>query len=241
MGILVQREFMVSTDDRQEFERQSRLGLWEDQRNNGSQMIAFGSWAFGGDASVVVTHSAYADFDHWTATRRWGKFSLEPEREEEARHWRQIFAGRSRLIRYSSAAIYDYEDDLSEPLPKWRNVGEPRVPLPPTFGQQSIVAETKYELKVDARDLFRETTTQAIFPWWRDNGVRPLIFGSNPLGTGNNVVVIAAYRDISAWHEKARPRSGTAVSAWDKRAGTVETESTRLLMVQTPFGEPVKS
>ncbi len=40
MGILVQREFMVSTDDRQEFERQSRLGLWEDQRNNGSQMIA---------------------------------------------------------------------------------------------------------------------------------------------------------------------------------------------------------
>ena len=39
MGILVQREFKVQTDDRQEFERQSRLGVWEDQRNNGSQMI----------------------------------------------------------------------------------------------------------------------------------------------------------------------------------------------------------
>lgn len=68
MGVLVQREFTVAMDDRAEFERQSRLGVWEDQRNNGSQMIAFGSWAFGGDSSVVVTHSVYADFDHWTAT-----------------------------------------------------------------------------------------------------------------------------------------------------------------------------
>ena len=39
MGVLVQREFTVAMDDRAEFERQSRLGVWEDQRNNGSQMI----------------------------------------------------------------------------------------------------------------------------------------------------------------------------------------------------------
>ena len=29
MGILVQREFSVAKDHRQEFERQSRLGAWE--------------------------------------------------------------------------------------------------------------------------------------------------------------------------------------------------------------------
>ena len=29
MGVLVQREFTVGADDRTEFERQSRLGVWE--------------------------------------------------------------------------------------------------------------------------------------------------------------------------------------------------------------------
>ena len=29
MGVLVQREFTVAMDDRTEFERQSRLGVWE--------------------------------------------------------------------------------------------------------------------------------------------------------------------------------------------------------------------
>ncbi len=57
MGILVQREFTVAGDHRQEFERQSRLGVWADMRHNGAQMIAFGSWAFGGQADVVITHS----------------------------------------------------------------------------------------------------------------------------------------------------------------------------------------
>ena len=69
MGILVQREFTVAGDHRQEFERQSRLGTWVKMRHNGAQMIAFGGWAFGGHGDVVVTHSAYADFNHWTATR----------------------------------------------------------------------------------------------------------------------------------------------------------------------------
>ena len=104
-----------------------------------------------------------------------------------------------------------------------------------------ILVQREFMVSTDDRQEFERQSRLGLWEDQRDNGVRPLIFGSNPLGTGNNVVVIAAYRDISAWHEKARPRSGTAVSAWDKRAGTVETESTRLLMVQTPFGEPVKS
>ena len=241
MGVLVQREFTVAMDDRAEFERQSRLGVWEDQRNNGSQMIAFGSWAFGGDSSVVVTHSVYADFDHWTATRGWGVFRQQPEREEEARHWRRVFAGRNRLIRHSRAAIYNYDDALSEPKPRWREVGEPRVPAPPTFGPQSIVAETTYRLAGGTRDAFREITANTVFPWWRDSGARPVIYGSNALGGPNNVVVMVAYPDITAWHEKARPRSDPAASAWEQRDALVVSEVTRLLMVQTTFGETVQT
>lgn len=47
------------------------MGVWENMRYNGAQVIAFGSWAFNGDGGVVVTHSVYEDFDHWTATRGW--------------------------------------------------------------------------------------------------------------------------------------------------------------------------
>ncbi len=240
MGILVQREFTVAGADRQEFERQSRLGLWEDQRNNGSQMIAFGSWGFGGDGSVIVTHSAYADFDHWTATRGWGAFTREPARAEEAKQWRQIFAGRNRLIANSRACIYNYEDELSEPKPRWRDVGEPRVSLPPTFGVQSIVAESTFQLAPGGEGEFRDITATTIFPWWRKNGVRPLIFGDNPLAGSNNVVVMAAYADITAWHERSQPGTDERLrSAWDERARLTNSESTRLLMVQTPFGEAV--
>lgn len=239
MGILVQREFSVLADNRQEFERQSRLGVWEDQRNNGSQMIAFGSWAFGGDASVVVTHSAYADFDHWTATRRWGVFSQEPERAEEARSWRQVFAGRSRLIANSRASIYNYDDELSEPTPAWRNVGEPRAELPPTYGPQSVVAVTTYELTNGAENTFRKLAEDTLLPWYRDQHTRPMIYGTNPLGASTNVVVMVAYPTITSWHEHSRPDAGTALDAWHQRATLVKHESTRLLMINTEFGEPV--
>lgn len=239
MGILVQREFAVAADDRAEFERQSRLGVWENQRNNGSQMVAYGTWAFGGDGSVVVTHSAYADFDHWTATRGWGAFNDDPERATEARQWRQVFAGRNRLIRHSRATIYSYDDELSEPVPRWRKVGEPLVAAPPTFGPQSVVAETTFELDPGMRDAFRAFTAESLFPWWRDNGIRPMMYGANALRGAGNVVLVVAYPDITAWLEKARPRTGSAASARERCDALVTTETTRVLMVRTAFGEPV--
>lgn len=130
MGILVQREFSVATDNRAEFERQSRLGVWENMRYNGAQMIAYGGWAFGGDGDVVVTHSVYADFDHWTATRQWGAFATEAARIEETASIRRVFAGRGRLIRRSRATLIEYDSDVSSPVVQWRKVGEPLAPQP---------------------------------------------------------------------------------------------------------------
>ena len=68
-----------------------------------------------------------------------------------------------------------------------------------------------------------------------------MIYGSNALGGPNNVVVMVAYPDITAWHEKARPRSDPAASAWEQRDALVVSEVTRLLMVQTTFGETVQT
>ena len=64
-----------------------------------------------------------------------------------------------------------------------------------------------------------------------------MIYGTNALGGPDNVVVMVAYPDITAWHEKARPASGPVVSAWEQRDDLVVSETTRLLMVQTTFGE----
>ena len=152
MGILVQRQFSVAPDDRREFERQSRLGVWENMRHNGAQMIAYGTWAFGGRGDVVVTHSVYESFDHWTATRAWGEFATQSARVEETRHIRAIHAGRHRLIRESSARIIDYDGEISEPTPRYRNVGEPLADPPPTFGPHSIMEQTEYSLQRGGED-----------------------------------------------------------------------------------------
>ena len=117
MGIIVQREFTVAPDDRLEFERLSREGVWERMRHYGSQMVAFGTWALGGSGEfgtwalggsgeVVVTHSAYVDFDHWTATRPWGAFHSDREMLEETREFAAIAGGRPRLVLHSRARVY---------------------------------------------------------------------------------------------------------------------------------------
>ena len=113
------------------------------------------------------------------------------------------------------------------------------MPAPPTFGPQSIVAETTYLLAAGTRDAFREIMADTVLPWWRANGARPVVYGASALGSPNNVVLMVAYPDITAWHEKARPTSGPVVSAWENADALVVSEATRLLMVQTTFGETV--
>ncbi|MCZ6895362.1 MAG: hypothetical protein O7H40_15125, partial [Gammaproteobacteria bacterium] len=232
------REFMVTMDNRQEFERQSRLGVWENMLYNGAQMVAFGSWAFGGPGDAVVTHSVYADFDHWTATRAWGAYTTDSNRIEETGAIRAIFAGRNRLIEHSRATIIDYDSEVSEPTPFYRNDGDSLAVRAPSFGRQSIVAETRYRLKPGAGDDFRKVSIDTVWPALRAEDARMLLYGSDPLADVDEVIVMSAYRSISHWHQLAamRRKDGSPLGA---HRALVTGEITRLLMVQTDFGEPV--
>jgi len=207
-------------------------------RHNGAQMIAFGSWAFGGPGDVVVTHSAYADFDHWIATRSWGAFTTDPERVEETRNIRAIFAGRQRLIDHSRATIIEYDSDLSEPTPFYRNSGDELALLPPTYGRHSILAESRYRLRSESETEFLELSTKTLWPWLRAQDARMVLYGNDPLTTPDEVVVLTAYRSISAWHQLLTP-TGDEAHAFAKRQSLIEGEQMRLLMVQTDFGDSV--
>ncbi|MEE8289843.1 MAG: hypothetical protein V3R80_00045 [Candidatus Tectomicrobia bacterium] len=242
MGMLVQRQFCVASDDREEFERQSREGVWVNMRYNGAQMIAYGTWAFGAPGDVVITHSVYEDADHWTATRAWGAFATEAARVEETAPIRAIYAGRLRLARHSCATIINYDAALSEPTPRYRQVGEPLAALPPTFGPRSIVAQTTYQLVPDGHAQFRVLSTEAIWPWYTSAGARLMIFGHDPLASRHEVVTLLAFRDISAWHRLGQPEGDTPehiTAAWRDREQVILSQKTKLLMVGTRFGQSV--
>lgn len=245
MGILVQREFVVDRDHRREFERQSRLGVWPGQLYYGSLMIAYGTWAFGGPSDCVVTHSVYPSFEHWTATRAWGKFNTNPDRAAETEHLAQIRAGRPRLIDHSRARIIEYSDELSEPRPRWRELGDPILDPPATYGQQSIVSELTYELETGAQARFLELSRSLIWPWLEEQGGRLLIYGSDPLASTNEVITLFAFPSIEAWHRLSRPNEemqppADVVAAWEERHRFVRDQTGRILMVQTDFGTPVE-
>lgn len=235
MGLLVQRQFTVAADDRSEFERQSRLGVWENMRHNGAQMIAFGTWAFGDSGDVVVTNSAYADFDHWTATRAWGEFVSEPERVEETKEIRAIFAGRTRLIRHSRASMVVFDDARSSPEVAWRKVGEPLAPVPVSFGRQSVVEELRCGLDENDTGIFDAISRDVLWPHALEHGGRVLIAGHDPLLPPPNRVVMVAYPDISAWHA-ASEAGGEAAAAMARRAALATSYADRLLMIATDYG-----
>ncbi len=242
MGILVQRAFSVAVDDRQEFERQSREGVWVNMRYNGAQMIAYGTWAFGAPGDVVITNSVYADFDHWTATRAWGAFATEEARVQETASIRAIYAGRLRLARHSRASIIHYDAEISEPTPTYRQVGEPLAALPPTFGPQSIVAQTRYQLVPDGHTQFQALSAAAIWPWYKSQGARLMIVGYDPLGSRNEVITLLACRDMSAWHGLVQPDSDApqdVTAAWRDREQVIHRQKTTLLMLGTRFGRAV--
>jgi hypothetical protein len=235
MGILVQRQFTVEADDRAEFERQSRLGVWENMRYNGAQMVAYGNWAFGDTGEVVVTNSAYADFDHWTATRPWGVFATEPARVEETKAIRAISAGRQRLVRHSRASITVLDDEQSSPEVAWRHVGEPLAPVPVSFGRQSVVEEIRCGLRGDDAASFDAISRDVLWPHAAEHGGRVLVAGHDPLLPPPNRVVMVAYPDISSWYV-ANEAGGEPAAAMARRAALATSTTTKLLMVATDYG-----
>lgn len=242
MGIIVQREFTVRRDDRAMFERISREGVWERMRDLGSQMVAFGIWSFGGPGDPVITNSAYVDFDHWTATRPWGTYSSDPTRVAESREAAAIATARPRLIQRSRTHVIEYDDELSEPTPILRKPGEQRSALPPTFGPQSVVSESAFDVAYGARDEFLAISADTIWPWVREEGARVLAVGCDPLKGPDQVTVMLAFRSISEWHRVRGTRSGTRPAeindALQRRDSHVGAERTRILQITTAFGEP---
>src|SRR5690606_17851842 len=106
--ILVQREFTVPREQRAEFERQSREGLWPAFLHFGAPMVAFGSWGFGASSEPLVTHTMYEDFDHWQATRASrGAYYRDERIMAETAALRATFEGRGALVSNSSASPYE--------------------------------------------------------------------------------------------------------------------------------------
>ena len=243
MGIVVQRAFSVAPDDRREFERQSREGVWARMRYFGSDMIAYGTWGFGAPGDVVVTNSAYEDFDHWTATRAWGAFQTTPERLTETEGPAAISAGRPRLIREPAAHAIEYDDELSEPSPRYRQLGEELLDLPPTFGPRSIVAETSFEVASGDRDALIALSTEEIWSWYGEQGARLLLVGRDMLRGRRDVTVMLAYRSISEWQRlggsAGRGAPAGVNAAMERRDAMILGERTRVLMIGTTFGRPV--
>lgn len=243
MGILVQRAFSVAPDDRREFERQSREGIWARMRYFGSDMIAYGAWGFGGRGDVVVTNSAYEDFDHWTATRAWGAFQTDPERLAETEGPAAIAAGRPRLIRESATHVIEYDDELSEPSPRYRQLGEELLDLPPTFGPRSLVVETNFELAPGDRDALIALSAGEIWAWYTEQGARLLLVGRDMLRGRRDVTVMLAYRSVSEWQRlggaAGRGAPAGVGAALERRDEMIRTERTRVLMIGTTHGRPV--
>jgi hypothetical protein len=240
--VIVQREFVVDRDDRREFERQSRLGTWKGMRYLGSQMIAYGTWALGGPGDVAVTNSAYVDFDHWTATRGWGEYNSDAERVAERAASAAVWAGRQRLVEHSRGHVIEFDDELSEPTPVLRAVGGPLSALPPTFGPQSVVCETAYEVMDGRRGEFIDISTDAIWSWYCEQGARLMIVGRDPLRRVDQLISMIAFPSIGHWHriQGSADAPAEVAGALRRRAAITTEQQARVLMVQTVFGDPVE-
>ncbi len=162
-----------------------------------------------------------------------GEFQTEVARIEETRSIRAVFAERPRLIQKSRATLIEYDSSVSTPEVAWRKVGEPLAPLPQSFGLQSVVAETRFSPA--APDTFYQQTINEIWPWYRQQGARPLICRWDPMSAPGNIVIYVAFRDITHYQNCWRP--GTEVeSAWQTRNENSPVQSTRLLMVGIGYG-----
>lgn len=234
--ILVQREFHVATKDQAEFERQSREGLWPTFQLFGAQMVGFGRWGFGGQGGVVVTNTAYADFEHWLATRApVGDFYKDAEMLEEAKDLLPIFAHRSDLITKTEAHLFEIIDDISEPAPFYRKPGSDLQAVPLTFGRGSVLAIRRYTLVAGGFGDFIDVARNEIWPQLKEQGARPLAIGRDLMAGPNTATVFTAFASLPAFYAD----STNGVGRSDVQEDLVVSEAAQLLMIGTDYGQKV--
>ncbi len=247
--ILVQREFTVLPEHKEEFERQSREGLWPTFLHFGAPMVAFGSWAFGDDSVPLVTHTAYADFDHWEATRGGSSLNAikqarsfydDPAIMQETEELRSKFATRNTLVTSSRAYPFELVEEATHPTPFFRRAGQRLADEPLTFGRGSVISERTIALSEGTRDEFIRLSTQIVWPWLESQGGRGIAIGHNLMGASNEITTWFAFPTISLWYQCARPVTANApvevVDAYQKRHSLVRHQRGRILLVGTDWG-----
>ena len=247
--ILVQREFTVPPESKAEFERQSREGLWPTFLHFGAQMVAFGSWAFGGDSVPLVTHTAYEDFAHWEATR--GSSSLNAINQTrsfyddeaimaETAELRGKFANRNALVTSSKASPFELITSAPHPSPFYRQAGQPLAGEPLTFGRGSIISERTLALDEGKRDEFVRLSTEIVWPWLESQGGRGIAIGQDLMGASNEITTWFAFPTTALWYSCARPAAADApaavVEAYQQRHSYVRHQRGRVLLVGTDWG-----
>ena len=136
----------------------------------------------------------------------------------------------------------EFDDELSEPTPVFRALGEPLSALPATFGSQSVVCETSFEAGEGKRSEFIDISTDAIWPWYREQGARLTIVGRDPLRGVDQLISMVAFPSIGHWYRiQGSSDVPTEISvALQRRAAITREQQARVLMVQTAFGDPVE-
>ena len=250
--ILVQREFQVDKAHRGAFERMSSRGLWPAMREMGMQMVAYGTWGFAGSGQVVVTHSVYADFDHWYATRRSlpgyssgskvGAFYEDPEILERFKHLMHTYAERESLVNYSEATPFLMDEELSRPKVHYRLANGPSSELPATFGRGSIVeqADFSYESK-EIAETSKDLLASHIWPDLESQGARVIGLGTNALQgdeTFSTFVAYPSFRELVEYGRSPRQDASDDVAqAWVQNTGLIQTVKRRLLIIGTDYGK----
>ena len=235
--ILVQREFTVPAEHRAEFERQSREGTWPALLHYGAQMVAFGSWSFGGDSGRLVAHTAYEDFEHRQLTREGGG-GQELLGETEA--YRTTAATREELVTSSVATPFELFMNVRHPAPFRRSAGQRLAETPPSFGRGSVVSERTLAIADGQRDEFIRLSGEVIWPWLESQGGRGIAIGHNLMGASNEITTWFSFPDISLWYRCARPHTANApehvVDAYQYRHSMVRHQRGRVLTIGTDWG-----
>jgi len=239
--IMVQRESRVAPQDRAAFEEQSREGMWPAFLHFGAQMVAYGTWGFGGPDDVVVTNHVYESLDHWAATRQeTGAYYRDPAILGELKDLHPRYAHRDELVESSAARLIELDDTVSRPRPFHRRPGQTLADVPPTFGRGSVISERTLSIVPGKKGEFRRLSAEIVWPWLESQGGRAIGLGNDLMGSSDEVSTWFAFSSLQEWYRFARPQSAHApahvAEAYTARANLVAAQRGRLLIIGTDWG-----